>query len=199
MESLCRKCGGTGFYLQQRGMQIGMYCDNCGAWAKWVGKKELPMYKRRGIAILPQNAVVSLKNNMDLGVEKVESMKNLGVEMDNTPFGASHPTVRVEPIVQENSPKMTKQEMEMEIERRVAERLAEIGNVSQNAKISQNEESLVDEGYCHVCEGNPLVAEGNSRVEVTIYSGVMTVTDPDGLNIFGLYKLKRCPFCGKLF
>ena len=87
----------------------------------------------------------------------------------------------------------------MEIERRVAERLAEIGNVSQNAKISQNEESSVDEGYCPVCEGNPLVAEGNSRVEVTIYSGVMTVTDPDGLNIFGLYKLKRCPFCGKLF
>ena len=72
--------------------------------------------------------------------------------------------------------------------------------MENNQNISnQVAEPTVDEGYCPVCEGNPLVAEGQSRVEVTIYSGVMTVTDPEGMNIFGLYKLKRCPYCGKLF
>ena len=198
MESLCRKCGNTGFYLQQRGMQVGMYCDTCGAWLKWVGKKELPMFKRRGIAILPQNAVVSLKNSIDLGVEKVDSMKNMGVDMDSSSFGVAPPMVRVEPMTQQVQPAKPSIDIELEIERRVAERLSEIEKNSQNSKNSQNEPD-VDEGYCPVCEGNPLVAEGQSRVEVTIYSGVMTVTDPDGLNIFGLYKLKRCPFCGKLF
>ena len=93
--------------------------------------------------------------------------------------------------------------MEDEIERRVAERMKELERnqmmTNQESISNKQSEPTVDEGYCPVCEGNPLESEGNSRVEVSIFSGVMTITDPDGLNIFGLYKLKRCPFCGKLF
>ncbi len=195
MDSLCRKCGGTGFYIQQRGMQIGMYCDTCGAWMKWVGKKELPLLKKKGYAILPQNVEVALKGSTDLGLEKVEKLPDISMgDLGVNSFGG--PKVTVEPIVpMPTAPTMAFADMEAEIERRVAERL----KIIEEQKKNSPEEVSVDEGYCPVCEGNPLVADGHSTVEVTIYSGLMTVTDLDGLNIFGLYKLKRCPFCGKLF
>lgn len=195
MESLCRKCGSTGFYIQQRGMQTGMYCDTCGSWMKWIGKKELPMLKKRGYAVIPQNVEVTLKGSMDLGVEKVSKLPDIpNGDLGVSSFGG--PRVTVEPIAAPPSvPTMPLADIEAEVERRVAERL----KVIEEQKKSAVEEVTVDEGYCPVCEGNPLVADGHSTVEVTIYSGLMTVTDLDGLNIFGLYKLKRCPFCGKLF
>ena len=195
MESLCRKCGSTGFYIQQRGMQIGMYCDTCGSWMKWVGKKELPILKRKGYAILPQNVEVTLKGSKDLGLEKVDKLPDFpNADLGVTTFNS--PKVTVEPIVPPSvSSTMPFADMEAEIERRVAERL----KVIEEQKKNSIEEVTIDEGYCPVCEGNPLIADGHSTVEVTIYSGLMTVTDLDGLNIFGLYKLKRCPFCGKLF
>lgn len=195
MDSMCRKCGSTGFYIQQRGMQVGMYCDTCGSWMKWVGKKELPFLKRKGYAILPQNVEVTLKGSADLGLEKVDKLPDIpNGDLGITSFGG--PKVSVEPIVNPSTaPTMPFADMEAEIERRVAERL----KVIEEQKKSVIEEVTVDEGYCPICEGNPLTADGHSTVEVTIYSGLMTVTDPDGLNIFGLYKLKRCPFCGKLF
>ena len=85
-------------------------------------------------------------------------------------------------------------DIEAEIERRVTERLEQITKSTIESNRVQ-----VDEGYCPVCEGNPLEADGQSKVEVSIFSGVMTITDPDGLNIYGIYRLKRCPFCGKMF
>ena len=88
----CRKCGGIGFYLQQSGMQVGMYCDNCGAWLKWVGKKDLDLYRRRGLKVFPQNAVITLKQNKNIGLEMVEVMpkNNIPFESDvNTNFGVN--------------------------------------------------------------------------------------------------------------
>lgn len=196
MEFLCRKCNGRGFYLQEKGPNVGIYCDSCGSWAKWVGKKELPMMRRQGYSVLPSSAVVTLKNDKSLGIEKVDAIPNVPMDLGTMPFGGVDTS-------QEKNMGMASVDIEKEIERRVNEKLKELENIKNmenNQNISnQVAEPTVDEGYCPVCEGNPLVAEGQSRVEVTIYSGVMTVTDPEGMNIFGLYKLKRCPYCGKLF
>ena len=197
--ALCRKCNGRGFYLQEKGPNVGMYCDSCGSWAKWVGKKELPLMRRQGYSVLPSSAVVTLKNQKDLGVDLVNSKSNVdlnSVPMDlgTTPFGGSD-------MGREKSPSFA--DIEEEVERRVAEKLKEMEknfSMEKEKNISNKSEQVIEtEGFCPVCEGNPLEAEGNSRVEVSIFSGVMTITDPDGLNIFGLYKLKRCPYCGKLF
>lgn len=188
MNISCRKCGGIGFYLQQSGMQVGMYCDNCGSWLKWVGKKDLEGYKRRGIKVFPQNATITLKQNKNIGLEMVEVMpkNNVPFEVDAHQFG-SNPNIAQNMGIEENI------DIEKEVERRVAIRLKEMEKEVKPAS------PVVDEGYCPVCEGNPLEADGQSKVEVSIFSGVMTITDPDGLNIYGIYRLKRCPFCGKMF
>lgn len=197
MDFLCRKCNGRGFYLQEKGPNVGIYCDSCGSWNKWVGKKELPMLRRQGVSVLPAGAAVTLKNSKDLGVEKVDAVRNtIPMDLGTTPFGGS------EGLIEKNLGS-NNQDIEQEVERRVAERMKELEKsliLEKEQNISKVvQEPMVDDGYCPVCDGNPLESEGNSRVDVSIFSGVMTISDPEGFNIYGLYKLKRCPYCGKLF
>ena len=45
----CRKCNNGSFYLQQKGFQVGFYCETCGTWMKWASKKEQEIYRNRGI------------------------------------------------------------------------------------------------------------------------------------------------------
>ena len=61
MNVMCRKCSGMGFFLQQHGMQVGMYCDNCGAWLKWVGKKDIESFKRKGVKVSVKNKFIDEK------------------------------------------------------------------------------------------------------------------------------------------
>ena len=38
---VCSVCNGTMFsYVMKDAAHIGLYCDNCGKWLKWAGKKE---------------------------------------------------------------------------------------------------------------------------------------------------------------
>lgn len=39
----CNKCEGKEMFIMQKGCQIGLYCSECGAWQKWLSKKELPL------------------------------------------------------------------------------------------------------------------------------------------------------------
>lgn len=195
----CRKCNGTGMFMQQRGMQVGLYCDCCGAWFKWVGKKEQPIYKNRGLKLYPQNMEVTLKGTPSLGVEITpisDKSENLGVIGNNEvstpavdgPFGGSSKSHLTEPV-----------NIEEEIERRVQERLKEITKQTNQKKMTSVEIDGDSDAYCSICDGNPLVAEEGNKVEVSIFSGVMTVTDTSGIEILGLYRLKKCPNCGKMF
>lgn len=211
MDFMCRKCGTTTFYLQQKSIaQIGMYCDCCGAWGKWVGKKELAQFQRRGHHIYGQNVDVKLKgvpvinqNNQgngvgDLGFEPVPI--NVGVqnlEVNNTPivsqnsFGQQPQSSGQQPQAMSNSI-----DIESEIERRVSERLTKISREQLLNKQLEIEES---DGYCSVCDGNPMEADGEAKVEVSIMGGVLMVTDINGCNILGVYKVDRCPKCGRKF
>lgn len=194
---LCKKCSGTSFYLQQKGNAIGMYCDTCGSWSKWVGKKDVDMFKRRGLKVYPQNVKVEVKGIENMGVTYVESMpKSMGVEStDGVPFDADTD----EKIIQ-TCKNITEKDIEQEVEKRVQKRLKEIektGELVKERKEESGENASIE--YCPYCDGEALKPDGNSKVEVTIFSGVLTVTDPEGLNIYGMYRLKRCPMCGKIF
>lgn len=37
----CRKCGSASLYTEKKGNATGLYCRDCGAWLKWLGKEEL--------------------------------------------------------------------------------------------------------------------------------------------------------------
>lgn len=37
----CKKCGSVNLRLENKGIAIGLYCNDCNSWIKWVSKKEL--------------------------------------------------------------------------------------------------------------------------------------------------------------
>lgn len=38
---VCKKCGSVNLRMEYRGSQIGLYCNDCNSYIKWVSKKEL--------------------------------------------------------------------------------------------------------------------------------------------------------------
>lgn len=45
-EYACHKCGSTDVFIDERGNQKALMCGDCGAWLKWIGKKEIPLVER---------------------------------------------------------------------------------------------------------------------------------------------------------
>lgn len=40
-QNCCKKCGSVALHTEVKGSNTGLYCDDCGAWVKWLGKDEL--------------------------------------------------------------------------------------------------------------------------------------------------------------
>lgn len=40
-QNCCKKCGSIALHTEVKGNNTGLYCDDCGAWIKWLGKDEL--------------------------------------------------------------------------------------------------------------------------------------------------------------
>lgn len=69
MNFICKKCGSVKVYIEQKGTQVGLYCADCGAWIKWLGKDE----KRLAEIQIKKN------NELDMNVNK----DNKDMEMVN--------------------------------------------------------------------------------------------------------------------
>lgn len=41
----CRKCESENLFTKESGNNIGLYCSDCGAWQKWLGKDELRVFE----------------------------------------------------------------------------------------------------------------------------------------------------------
>ena len=44
-QNCCKKCGGTSLHTEVKGNNTGLYCSDCGAWAKWLSKDELRAFE----------------------------------------------------------------------------------------------------------------------------------------------------------
>lgn len=44
-QNCCRKCGSVSLHTEAKGNNTGLYCDDCGAWQKWIGKDELRAFE----------------------------------------------------------------------------------------------------------------------------------------------------------
>ena len=44
-QNSCKKCSCTTLYIENKGNNVGLYCSDCGAWIKWLGKDELRAYE----------------------------------------------------------------------------------------------------------------------------------------------------------
>lgn len=40
-QNCCKKCGSIDLFTDKKGNNTGLYCRDCGAWIKWLGKDEL--------------------------------------------------------------------------------------------------------------------------------------------------------------
>ena len=60
-QNCCRKCGSTSLHTEVKGNNTGLYCDDCGAFQKWLGKDELRAFeyanKSRGLRTTVNNEV----------------------------------------------------------------------------------------------------------------------------------------------
>lgn len=44
-QNCCKKCGSVSLHTEVKGNNTGLYCDDCGAWTKWIGKDELRAFE----------------------------------------------------------------------------------------------------------------------------------------------------------
>lgn len=44
-QNCCKKCGSTSLHTEIKGNNTGLYCDDCGAWIKWLSKDELRAFE----------------------------------------------------------------------------------------------------------------------------------------------------------
>ncbi len=44
-QNCCKKCGSASLHTETKGNNTGLYCDECGAWIKWLGKDELKAFE----------------------------------------------------------------------------------------------------------------------------------------------------------
>jgi len=40
-QNYCKKCGSVSLHTEVKGNNTGLYCNDCGAWQKWLNKDEL--------------------------------------------------------------------------------------------------------------------------------------------------------------
>lgn len=44
-QNCCKKYGGTSLHTEVKGNNTVLYCDDCGAWQRWLGKDELRAFE----------------------------------------------------------------------------------------------------------------------------------------------------------
>lgn len=44
-QNCCKKCGSISLHTEVKGNNTGLYCDDCGAWVKWLSKNELRAFE----------------------------------------------------------------------------------------------------------------------------------------------------------
>lgn len=50
----CKKCGSVSLHTEVKGNNTGLYCDDCGAWIKWLNKDELRSFDHLQKSQLPK-------------------------------------------------------------------------------------------------------------------------------------------------
>lgn len=81
-QNCCKKCGSISLHTEVKGNNTGLYCDDCGAWVKWLGKDELRAFEHSQ----RENRNSSNKDMKTRLKEFVEFLeKKIDFEYDNLP------------------------------------------------------------------------------------------------------------------
>ena len=55
-QNCCKKCGSISLHTETKGSATGLYCNDCGAWVKWLGKDELRALEHSQKSQLPKTS-----------------------------------------------------------------------------------------------------------------------------------------------
>ena len=84
-QNCCKKCGSVSLHTEVKGSNTGLYCDDCGAWVKWLGKDELRAFEHSQ-KVKGDN----LSNNKDITTRLKEFVdfleKKIDAEYDHLPI-----------------------------------------------------------------------------------------------------------------
>lgn len=69
----CNKCGSIDVFISDRGTQKALCCGDCGAWLKWIGKKELPLIERfiNSNTDIEKSEVITFKNELNSQIQRL--------------------------------------------------------------------------------------------------------------------------------
>lgn len=62
----CTKCGSVDVFLDDRGSQKALMCNDCSSWIKWIGRKQLPFVER----FIKENKENNYKNQIENKINK---------------------------------------------------------------------------------------------------------------------------------
>mgnify|MGYP001011245565 CR=1 FL=1 len=57
----CNKCGSLSLYTEVKGTNTGLYCSDCGAWIKWLGRDELRAFEHSLKSNTQRNSMIGCK------------------------------------------------------------------------------------------------------------------------------------------
>ena len=77
-QNCCKKCGSISLHTEVKGNNTGLYCDDCGAWVKWLGKDEL-----RAFEYNQKKSDIKLSNNKDMITRFKEFIEFLDKTIDD--------------------------------------------------------------------------------------------------------------------
>ena len=60
-QNCCKKCGSVSLHTEIKGNNTGLYCDDCGAWVKWIGKDEFRAFE---YSQKTENNISKIKNSL---------------------------------------------------------------------------------------------------------------------------------------
>ena len=75
-QNCCKKCGSILLHTEVKVSNTGLYCDDCGAWVKWLGKDELKAFEHSQ----KENNISGIKNNLktyhlyELNLDKINTV-----------------------------------------------------------------------------------------------------------------------------
>lgn len=174
MQISCNTCGSSEIYLKKRGMQVGAYCRKCDKWIKWVGKKDLPLFTRKGFKIHEEgySPIEHIGNSVPVQNEAWAGGVNTPPEYDE-PYDFSY-----------NYDNYEKPEDEDYYD----EPPYAMGQLPEDISASNN---------CSVCKSGNIPTLGASKVMLRVFDNVLNVIDKDTGDIIATARLSRCPECGR--
>lgn len=200
MENTPCSCGSNEKFLRRKGNATGLYCFACEKWSKWVGKKDLEVYKRRGFKVhaesyspnpSPSVPTQPMYNEQNFG-SYTHEQTHYPESHDNTPEYLQQYARPLDPQTVPQPP------VEDFMEDPLPESFVDEDEPVSNNLLRQGAQQQHNEDPCRTCITGVLEPYGKTPLlSATISFGVLNIHNADKTKLYGSFELKYCPTCGR--